>query len=118
MIWNLLEQSKKERENPPEQSKKGEVKAPHVVLSFSLPFFGAELKAIKGHFPNRITGLQDTLLQHKNWSFSWTINCGRSSHKASAATSAVKGNDEKDKTRAGETEKAAIATEVATIQGQ
>jgi hypothetical protein len=50
---------------PPEQSKKLKVKAsPRDALFSSL--FGAVLKAIKGTFPMKITGLQATLLKNKN----------------------------------------------------
>ena len=63
-------------------------------------------------------GLQDTLLQHNNRFFSWTISCGRSFHKAFAATSAVKRDDGKDETRIREAKKAAMAAEADTTQGQ
>jgi hypothetical protein len=71
----------KERENITRIVQKIEGKSPPRDAPSFPPLFGAELKAIKWHFPNENHGSPGFIITEKNWFFTLTSGCGRHFHK-------------------------------------
>ena len=111
--------SKRRRKLSRKVQKKGKERETHVMLSFP-PLFNTELEANKeSSFPRWETDLQAPLLQKKTWFFSLPISCRRHHQKNICGnTSNVKWGDGEDKARVEKAEKAAMATEADTTQGQ